>query len=633
MPVSFFVVVNHAEPADCRNSKNTKLPIPKAPSSDPIQPFTSSPMVDSAAEANLEFGAPSTLLKKEILRPMPLRRVTEPVPPTHKPSGGEDLPDLSDDEEMPDMADLLAENERERKARELAEYKLRLVAEQQARAHVNDQASDDDLVIESSMHVVADEEAKERNVEKAKHIRPSEGRKRQLMLGGIGSSKIGKHRKDAHSPANKIRWDKLAESAKSEFAAKSGKYGKEEVSRLSKADLDRIMFEKATMVGAEQDRLKREEWESRRGKSAQSGVGMEVKAFTLDEIARRGQENAAKTARMDDMDEDSEEEAEDADWVPEERGSVTPEPRELGSGEEDEEEQRAGSEAEVAEEVQTDNEETEEETEGKENFRRPKRPRRSAPQRAVLDSDEDDDTENVNPLQKQPSIGRILVPDTSFIEENVAPRMPPMPHRGSLSSFDSPTEDENDKENNTQLMFDKSDDKENKAVVRHSPKTGRHASSLFGLEDGMRRTLSMSPSAVNFSADDESDKPRRAFKSLREDEDDPFAFSPSVTSFNARLQRRSPSSGSLKSPPPLFAQTQRPLEFSQSFEDGEDEHSAAIAKSGLQPGFSDLFKSGSVAPFKPSTGGGFSQWSEEQVSFVLHQSLMSLTQPYSGLWS
>lgn len=587
-------------------------------------------MVNTGVELNLEFGEPTTLLKKEILRPIPLQHVTQLAPSARKPSGKGDLPDLSDDEEMPDMVDLLAENERERKAKELAEYKHRLVAGQQARVNVSDQDSDDDLVIENNMHVVADEEAKERSIKKNKRTRPSEGRKRQLILGGISSSEICKHQKDARSPAKKSRWDKLTESAISEFAVKSGKHGKEEVSRLSKAELDRIMFEKAIMVGAEQDRLKREEWESRRGKSAQSGIDMEEKAFTLDEIARKGQENAANTTRMD-MKEDSEGEEADADWVPEERGSVTPEPQDLGSGEEDDEEQQAGSgfEAEVAEEVQTDNEEAREETEEKENFRRPKRPRRTAPQRAVLDSDEDDDTEHSNPLQTQPSIGRVLVPDTSFMEENIAPRMPPMPHRGSLSSFDSPTEDENDKENNNRLMFDRSDDKENKAVVRHSPGTDRRAGSSFCLEDGMRRTLSMSPSAVNFSADDEYVKPRRLLKSLRED-DDPYS---PVTSFNARLQQLSPSSGSLISPPPLFAQTQRPLDFSQSFEDEEDEHSMAIAKSGLRPGFSDLFKSGSVAPFKPSTDGGFSQWSEEQVSFVLCGSLMSYAQSCSGLWS
>ena len=572
--------------------------------------------MDTGAELNLEFGAPTTLLKKEMLRPIPLRRVTEPAPSAHKLTGEGDLPDLSDDEKMPDMADLLAENERERKAKELVEYKLRLVAEQQARVSVNDQDSDDDLVIENNMHVVVDEEAKERSIKKNKHVRPSEGRKRQLILGGISSSEICKHRKDAHSPANKGRWDKLAESAISEFAVKSGKHGKEEMRRLSKAELDRIMFEKAIIAGAEQDRLKREEWESRRGKSAQSGTDMEAKAFTLDEIARKGQENAANTARMDDMNEDSEEEGADADWVPEERGSVTPEPQDLGSGEEDGE-QQAGSESETeVAEVQTDNEEAGEETE---NFRHPKRPRRPAPQRAVLDSDEDDDTEHSNPLQKQPSTGRVLVPDTSLMEENIALRMPPMAHRGSLSSFDSPTEDENDKENNNQLMFDKGDDKENKAVVRHSPRTGRRPGSLFCLEDGMRRTLSMSPSAVNLNADDEYDKPRRALKSLREDEDDPFSFSPSVTSFHARLQRPSLSSSSLEFPPPLFAQTQRPLDFSQSFEDEEDEHSAAITKSGLRPGFSNLFKSGSVAPLEPSTGG-FSQWSEEQVGLFVRES-------------
>jgi hypothetical protein len=64
-----------------------------------------------------------------------------------------------------------------------------------------------------------------------------------------------------------------------------------------------------------------------------------------------------------------------------------------------------------------------------------------------------------------------------------------------------------------------------------------------------------------------------------------------------------------------------PLEFAQLLGDEQDEHTAAIAKFGLQPGFSDIFKSGSspsIAPFKASTNGGFSQWSEDQVLFLLH---------------
>jgi mediator of replication checkpoint protein 1 len=203
--------------------------------------------------------------------------------------------------------------------------------------------------------------------------------------------------------------------------------------------------------------------------------------------------------------------------------------------------------------------------------------------------------------------------------------MPGMIHRGSLSSFDEPTEDENDKENNTQLMFDKSEDKENKAVVRHSPLPARHALGprgglLFGLEERTRRALSMSPSGVELSddehrrADDESDRPRSPLKELR-DEDDPFAFSPS---FTTRLQR--PTSSGLGSPLPVIG-NRGTIGFSQFL--GEDSEPAAdIAKSGLQPGFSDIFKSRSspsVVPFKPSDSGGFSQWPEDQVCVPLYR--------------
>jgi mediator of replication checkpoint protein 1 len=61
------------------------------------------------------------------------------------------------------------------------------------------------------------------------------------------------------------------------------------------------------------------------------------------------------------------------------------------------------------------------------------------------------------------------------------------------SSSDDRTEDENDKENNTRLMFDRSDDKENKAVVRHVPFPSTSSCSVF---DDSDRDLSLSPPHV-----------------------------------------------------------------------------------------------------------------------------------------
>jgi len=166
-------------------------------------------------------------------------------------------------------------------------------------------------------------------------------------------------------------------------------------------------------------------------------------------------------------------------------------------------------------------------------------------------------------------------------------------------------EDENDKENNTQLMFDKSEDKENKAVVRHSP-LGLRAGSSFGLEERRIRTLSASPSTAELSDDghgQEWGKPRKPLKDIRDEDEDVFSFSPSADSFAKRLQPPSSSSSQLAS---VFGnQGQLELQFQ------DDEH--AVAKFSLQPGFSDIFKSGSNPSIVSTVSGGFSQWSEAEV--------------------
>ncbi|KAK2466422.1 hypothetical protein APHAL10511_002064 [Amanita phalloides] len=62
-------------------------------------------------------------------------------------------------------------------------------------------------------------------------------------------------------------------------------------------------------------------------------------------------------------------------------------------------------------------------------------------------------------------LGRLPSPDGSD-ENSMLP--PTLPHRGSVSSIDDQAEDRSDKENDYILMFDRSEDKENKATVRHN---------------------------------------------------------------------------------------------------------------------------------------------------------------------
>jgi mediator of replication checkpoint protein 1 len=205
--------------------------------------------------------------------------------------------------------------------------------------------------------------------------------------------------------------------------------------------------------------------------------------------------------------------------------------------------------------------------------------------------------------------------------------IPSTNHRGSLSSTDERTEDENDKENNTSLMFDHSENKENKAVVRHGDASGKHplgarTSSLFGLELGIARRLSMSPvlHSQGIDADDEDDESEEGRSPLKDLlDDDPFQVTSSKfsTSFAVRLQQASPAA---TLPPdtnlvPFIGK-------GDSYPHSPTEPSG-IGRELLQPGFSDLFESGTekqkVNPFKRPAGFGLSEsFSDEVHTKTLH---------------
>ncbi|KAF8076056.1 MRC1-like domain-containing protein [Lyophyllum atratum] len=172
--------------------------------------------------------------------------------------------------------------------------------------------------------------------------------------------------------------------------------------------------------------------------------------------------------------------------------------------------------------------------------------------------------------------------------------------------MDDPTEDEGDKENENSRMWDRGEDKENKAVVRHrvagtKPPLGTRKSSLFDLESLPLRGLSMSP---GISADTDNDSPgngnnesRSPFKNLMDD-DDLFA-SPSrstkfPTSFEARLKQTSPAAPFPSTIPLSLA----PFIGAQSLfsKFSEDEPTLAPGPAALEPSFSDLFESGTEKP-------------------------------------
>ncbi|KAF7353066.1 MRC1 domain-containing protein [Mycena venus] len=229
--------------------------------------------------------------------------------------------------------------------------------------------------------------------------------------------------------------------------------------------------------------------------------------------------------------------------------------------------------------------------------------------RPILDSDSEND-ENTAPL---PGSASLALPFQDDSDENLVSPIDlagVAAHRGSVSSMDERTEDEGDKENNTHLMYDKSEDKENKAVPRHPfgprPGIGRQGS-LFGLEEGIQRGLSMSPGIHEPMSDDENDENnmsgdrRRPLQNLHED---PFL------AVEARLKQASPFQ--LDSPESTLRPSLDPAARidAKGFSQFSDDESVAFKGAPLQPGFSDLFESG-TEPKRPSgLSASFSEKSE-----------------------
>lgn len=144
------------------------------------------------------------------------------------------------------------------------------------------------------------------------------------------------------------------------------------------------------------------------------------------------------------------------------------------------------------------------------------------------------------------------------------------------------TEDEYDKENNTKLIFDEGEDKENRRVVRHSPISQNHG--IFDVTD------SPEPSPRKFNLDDASLTTRRPFQELlSEGPKTLFAVSSSTQTFISKLQQASPSRDTLAPTPTLKPfLPESSFGFSQ-FSRAELDPSDAAP---LQPSFSELFEFG-----------------------------------------
>ncbi|KAG1820532.1 MRC1-like domain-containing protein [Suillus subaureus] len=560
------------------------------PPSDPISIF-SSPSVPPAAEARKKitqdassFGVPGSLLgSPTIVRP---RAQTPPRnPPRRATSQPRSVPSDSSDEEMPNLTDLLRQEQAKRKEaddkRALAELKQRALQDAARRLSEAGDSDDDLEIVDNSMHVTAQEEAAKRKADKLQHLTPSKGKARQLALSRKSIPGPSGSRAKSFAQVNMSEY--LRESAMSSFDRKGR--GKDTKVPLTAQQLNRALMQKAEASKLAMIQQREEEWKRRGGRVLEEPVEAGENASfrdRLDVYVQKGLELAERDdstvgdMEVDDTDED------DADYAPEERGSASPEPIDSdGEGGSDQENQSGPDVNDGASASQQTDVEDEERQVHRRNLRRP----------LMVASDEEDDTP------------RILVPDSSM-QDLASDAMV------TRSSESDQTEDENDKENSQKLMYDRSEDKENKAVVRHSPSfarppLGSRPGSLLDIEDAVHTRSSSSTSLGGFGGP--SDSPEQDLRAPLKEiaQDDSFSGSPSSKSpFTTRLLQST--SKHPTSPP------------GESFSDIEDEENMVkgFEPRTLLPSFSETLSKNSPASFvlqdPLANGGGFSQFFSDE---------------------
>ncbi|THH02393.1 hypothetical protein EW026_g443 [Hermanssonia centrifuga] len=448
-----------------------------------------------------------------------------------------------EDEDMPEVSTIIRENQekraREERQKHLRELKMRALeqSKQSASGNVSDSEDDGLEVVDDDMRVVAKEEEKDRRAMKAKHIRPSVGRKNQLIYAGRSP-----HKKKAEG---KQDFQALIIAAAPSFSAQAQAQADKDKrhgvapTRVGKTALNRILLMASEKQSKELTRQKEQEFYKRGGPSRDAlretdeGEKESLKRERLRMLAEKGLEAAQRREYGEQSEGEEEGDSGDDDWAP--QGEV---------GSEDESDSQGGKEnVAMTEDDQPENEvpvatEDEDENEDKENVYH--KPRRTLATRAfrpaVVDSDEDE--ENQGPLTSTQRFGRVLVPDTSLIigSSSQGESEPVLNDRHSVSSLEERTEDGTDKENDAGWMFDRGEDKENTAVAsQYVSPSGRMplrrgmSGSLFSLDSSLG--LIGSPSSLRDAEVTLLEDERTPFKEIitaKEDEDEEgFFLSPS----------------------------------------------------------------------------------------------------------
>lgn len=444
-------------------------------------------------------------------------------------NGDQEFPDQndSDDSDLPEISNIFKQNVEDTKKQVLREAKERALACLQRPSAAND--DDDDLEIvslSSAKAAVKDEDNQRKSGNKP---RISEGRKRQMQF-----SKVSLRMQEMERP----------------FTLSPGRGGL--VKLADQTMLNQLIAVEARKEAQRVTRKKEEEWRKHGGQVSANIIGQsQGLANVVKTIVEQGLKavEARKTGSMDE-DEDS-----DEVWEPEPRGSASPKILPIDADSEPDKNLLPNEDVTMTDEFEV--------TEDGASIRA-----RTA-RRRIVDSESEDENGNENENMHP---GELAIPR----EER---------YRRSISSCELPTEDEYDKENNVSLMYDRSEDKENNAVVRHP-------TSIFDI----RRD---SPSLSDFTHSGSQDEKTLLDEGSNLDRRRPLGELPSEESpmaspigppqsFAAKLQQASPSSATLT--PFLARERLQPAfdSFSQ-FSEGEPDifHPAPL----LQPGFADLFES------------------------------------------
>lgn len=516
---------------------------PLIAASDPIEPFSSPHRVGASPEKKLSFARSSERAK---------------TPPSNN------LPELEDsDDGLPDTRNMMKQN-----ASKLKDLKQRALEQSTRHLATGDEDDDDLEVVRGNPKVVAKEEAESRR--SGQKPRVSTAMKMVAQLAHVNTAKQAR-KSDVRSPGG-------VQKHFNSVIVKHTTVG-------TSAELSRLTFAKAQEVARRETRKKEDEWQKHGGRlGAKSAAPGQDLATTLQDIARKGRE-VVSTGGADRMDVDGDDEdPEDEDYNPALRGSASPEPE--GEEEELDEEEGAENDENLPISVDADITMVAEDDDSEEHALKV-RTRRNVVVASDSEEDGNDENDENAPIKQSP-----VLPSSRY--------------RRSSTSSDLMTEEE-DKENNTRLMYDRSEDKENTRIVRHTPLSAT-PTSIFDLHALASTTSSPENRRQGFpgeSSDDDTagrepgSAKRRPFQDLlSEDSPKSTGLQPTnlTQSFASKLQQASPLPSTIAPAPTLKAflgEGSSTKNFSggfSQFPDGEGDVFGA-APLQLQPSFSDLFES------------------------------------------